>query len=123
MIYIFGKMAKILVATFSFLVQVANMFLANIIVYEATEGIKFNVNMLFTNKLFWITIAFNLVYYAIPLIIKQKSDSVDEALEEAISQGSVSLVHSITQSAQNGDFESSKKMMKILDQIQKRRRK
>ena len=120
--YIFGTITKIFVAAFSIIFQVANMFLANIIVYEATEGIKFNWNLLFTNKLFWIAIACTLIYYAIPLIIKQKSDSVDEALEKAISRGSVSLVHSITESAQNGDFESSKKMIKILDQIQKRRR-
>lgn len=119
--YIFGTFTKILVAVFSIIFQVANMFLANIIIYEVTEGIKFNWNLLFTNKLFWIVIVLTFIYYAIPLIIKQKSDSVDEALEEAISEGSVSLVHSITESAQNGDFESSRKMIKILDQIQKRR--
>ena len=121
--YIFGTITKILVAVFSIIFQVANMFLANIIIYEVTEGIKFNWNLLFTNKLFWIVIVLTFIYYAIPLIIKQKSDSVDEALEEAISEGSVSLVHSIAESAQNGDFESSRKMIKILDQIQKRRRK
>ena len=122
MSYIFGKITKILVAAFFIILQVANMFIANIIIYEVTEGIKFSWNLLLTNKLFWIFIVLAFIYYTIPLIIKQKNDSVDEALEKAFSKGSVSLVHSITKSAQNGDFESSRKMIKILDQIQKRRR-
>lgn len=121
--YIFGTVTKVLVAFLSFIIQVANMFLANIIVYEATEGVQFNWGLLFKNAWFWIVVILTLVYYAIPFVIKQKNDSVDEALESAFSKGSVTLVGAITKSAQNGDFESCKKMMKILDEMQKRRRK
>ena len=51
-----------------------------------------------------------------------KTKSVDEAVEEAISRNSVKLINSIAKSAQSGDFESCKKTLKVLDQIQKRRR-
>ncbi len=121
--HFFGTVTKFLVAVLSIMIQIANMFMANIIVYEVTEGVQFNCELLLKNKGFWTVTIITFVYYAIPFIIKQKNDSVDEALEEAFSNGSVALVNSITESAQNGDFESSRQMMKILDQIQKRRRK
>ena len=120
---IFGKITKIIIAVLYFIIQIANMFLANIIVYEVTEGVKFDWILLFKSPGFWIVTVITFIYYSIPFIIKQKDNYIDEALEKALSNSSVKIVNSITYSVQNGDFESCKKSLKILDQIQKRRRK
>ena len=120
--YVFSTATKILIAVISIITQLANMFWSNIIIYEITEGLRFDWNLLVKNLGFWIILGINLLYYTSALAIKQKTKSVDEAVEEAISRNSVKLINSIAKSAQSGDFESCKKTLKVLDQIQKRRR-
>lgn len=120
--YVFSTATKILIAVISIITQLANMFWSNIIIYEITEGLRFDWNLLVKNWGFWIILGINLLYYTSALAIKQKTKSVDEAVEEAISRNSVKLINSIAKSAQSGDFESCKKTLKVLDQIQKRRR-
>ena len=120
--YVFSTATKILIAVISIITQLANMFWSNIIIYEITEGLRFDWNLLVNNWGFWIILGINLLYYTSALAIKQKTKSVDEAVEEAISRNSVKLINSIAKSAQSGDFESCKKTLKVLDQIQKRRR-
>ena len=118
---IFGKATKVFVAIFSPLIQVANLFIGNIIVYEATTGIRFIWINLLKNLLFWIVLGVTVAYYVIALFIKQREHEVDEDLEKAISQSSVQLIDIATQRIRDGDFESSKKILKSLDWIQKRR--
>lgn len=120
--YVFSTATKILIAVISIITQLANMFWSNIIIYEITEGLRFDWNLLVNNWGFRIILGINLLYYTSALAIKQKTKSVDEAVEEAISRNSVKLINSIAKSAQSGDFESCKKTLKVLDQIQKRRR-
>ena len=120
--YVFSTATKILIAVISIITQLANMFWSNIIIYEITEGLRFDWNLLVKNLGFWIILGINLLYYTSALAIKQKTKSVDEAVEEAISRNSVKLINSIAKSVQSGDFESCKKTLKVLDQIQKRRR-
>ena len=120
--YVFSTATKILIAVISIITQLVNMFWSNIIIYEITEGLRFDWNLLVKNLGFWIILGINLLYYTSALAIKQKTKSVDEAVEEAISRNSVKLINSIAKSAQSGDFESCKKTLKVLDQIQKRRR-
>lgn len=123
MMIFFRRIPKIFVGVISGIVQVANLFVGNIIVYETTEGIKFNWMQLLRSKLFWIVLILTVAYYAIAYAIKQHSDEVDSKLEEAISDNSIKLLNLATENAEKGDFESSEKAIKILDKIQKRRQK
>lgn len=118
----FRKFTQVFVGILSVIVQVANLFLGNIIVFEATEGITFNWVGLLHSKLFWGVLIFLVIYYSIPLILKQQDRIVDEQLEQAISNNSVELIKIATESAKEKDFESSKKALKVLDRLQKRRR-
>lgn len=119
---LFKNATKIIVGVVSALIQVANLFLGNIIVFETTEGVKFNWIGLLRSKLFWVVLIAMVIYYLIPFAIKQQEITVDERLEEAISDSSIKLISFATESAQKKDFESSKSAIKILDKIQKRRR-
>ena len=123
MSFIYTKASKILVAIVSLIFELANAFGGNIIIYEVTEGINFNWELLLKNRFFWIILIIDIIYYAIPIIIHQELQSNDKKLEEAISNNSVKLVDLATDFAANGDFASSKKVLKILDKFQKRRRK
>ena len=110
--YVFSTATKILIAVISIITQLANMFWSNIIIYEITEGLRFDWNLLVKNLGFWIILGINLLYYTSALAIKQKTKSVDEAVEEAISRNSVKLINSIAKSAQSGDFESCKNRLR-----------
>lgn len=121
MAIIFKKTARIIIGIISATIQVANLFIGNIIIYETTEGVKFDWMALVKNKLFWIVSIFIMIYYLIPVIARQHVNIVDERLEQAISDNSIELINFATESVKNGDFESSKKAIKMLDKIQKRR--
>ena len=119
----FGKATKILVGALSVIVQVANLFLGNIIVFEATEGVLFDWMSLLKSKLFWGVLIFNVIYYTLPFVLKQQNERIDEELEKAISEKSVELINFVAESVKQKDFESSNKTIKVLDKFQKRRRK
>lgn len=117
------KIPKPLVGVISGIIQVANLFIGNIIVYETTEKIKFDWMRLLKSPLFWIVLIITVAYYIIVYTMKQHNNEVDNKLEEAISNNSIKLVNLATENAEKGDFESSEKAIKILDKIQRRRQK
>lgn len=118
---IFSKLAKIIVLIMSALGSIANLFLGNIIVYEATSGIQFNWIQLFHSPWFWAIVAFNIIYFAAAFASKQKEEAIDDAVEKAISKSSVDLITLATEAVKNADYDSCTKVLKALKQIQKRR--
>ena len=109
---LFSKSTRILIAIISTLIQVANIFLGNVIVYEATENIKFDWIKLLKNPLFWVIFICTLVYFIIGGIFTQKQYNIDEKLETAISEGSVKIVNIAVENIRKGSFESAKKHLK-----------
>ncbi|MBR5677480.1 MAG: hypothetical protein IKX20_05020 [Paludibacteraceae bacterium] len=105
----------------SVVVSIANLFLANIIIFEATSEIQFNWERLLHSPLFWGIIIFNIMYRSAALASKQKEAVVDERVETAISTSSVDLITLATDAVKKGDYDSCNKVLKALKQIQKRR--
>ena len=118
----FCTLAKVFVASVSLLVEIANLFLSNIVIYEATEGVRFDAFLLLKNPLFWIVLIMNVAYFIISHIIKQVEKETDKKVEKAITDNSIQIIESVTQNVKKHDFESAKKALKILDKLQRRRK-
>ena len=119
----FRKSSKIFAGVLSAVLQVANLFIGNIIVYESTEKVRFDWMLLLKNWLFWLILVITIIYYAIAKAIKQQDNDTDDNIEAAISNNSVRLLDLATRYAQTGNYELSKKAMKLFDSMQKRRKK
>lgn len=118
---IFGKIARFFIGVVGIAIEVFNLFSGDIIIYEVTEGIKFDWNALLTNATFWIVIVVEIVYYVSLLFVTQKVKVKDKALEKAYSKASVKIVGEFTKSVTKKDFESCEKTLEMLDELQKRR--
>ena len=121
--FLFSKVSRIIAGIISGIIQVSNMFLGNIIIYESTEKIKFDWYALLSNRLFWIVVIVTVIYYSIPLIIKQNEAVKDEALDKAISDSLVKIVDLVAKNAKQGNYESCDKLLNVLDKLKKRGRK
>lgn len=117
---IFGKITRIIVGVISLLIEVSNLFLGNIIIYEATEGITFDWLQLLKSPMFWVIIIVNVIYQTLPLIIKQRENKTDNEIEKAISKSSVKLIGIVVESAKKGNFEVANKTLEIFDKVQER---
>ncbi|MBP5428795.1 MAG: hypothetical protein J6Z04_05885 [Clostridia bacterium] len=120
MYYCFGTLAKILVGVLSIISHIINLFGSNIIVIEVTEGISFNYQALLKSKMFWIMLVITAVYYLAALCFNRSSNAIDESIAQALNIGSIVLLSNAITSAQQNDFISSKKFLKMFDQFQKR---
>lgn len=121
MLIFFRKRSKIFAGILAAVLQIANLFIGNIIVYESTEGAKFHWMMLLKNWLFWLILIATIVYYAIAYAVKQQGDKIDDKIEDSISDNSTKLLDLVVKNAESGDFESSEKAMKLFDKMQHRR--
>ncbi len=120
---LFSKAAKIIVAILSVVGQVANLFLGNILVYEATENHPFNWLRLLKNPIFWIICIITIVYYFLSSVVNHRNRVVDENVEKAISDSKVVIIQVITDNVKKDNFESADKAIRVLDKMQRRSRK
>ena len=119
---IFCTLAKVFVASVSLLVEIANLFLSNIVIYEATEGVRFDAFLLLKNPLFWIVLIINVAYFIISHILKQVEEETDKKVEKAIADNSIQIIKSVTKNVKKNNYESADKALKILDELQRRRK-
>ena len=120
---LFSKAARIIVAILSVVGQVANLFLGNILVYEATETHPFNWLRLLKNPVFWIICVFTIVYYFLSSVVNHRNRVVDENVENAISESTVVIIQTITENVKQERFESAEKAIRVLDKMQRRSQK
>lgn len=118
---LFNKATRVAVTVISVLIEVANLFLGNIIVYEVTEGVSFDWMGLLKNRLFWGVLILAVIYHFIPFIIKRSDSDVNERVEKAIADSSIKLIKDATKSAHNGNYESAEKLLSFFDKIRIRR--
>ncbi len=115
---------KLLIALAHVLLSVmdfANMFLTDILMYEATSGITFNFNAMFHNLFFWVLLGFRLLHIIITIFIDKKNAINDQAVEAAIAQEQIKLLSQATMQTKQGNFENAAKVLKIYDKLAKRR--
>lgn len=118
---IFGKHGKITVLVLSGIIQIANLFLGNIVVNEAS-GTAFSWMALLHNHLFWGIIILNVIYFSSAYASNQKEQKVDEAITEITEKFLSEMYDFVAEEMKQGKYESSNKVLKVLWKIQKRRR-
>ena len=117
----------IILELFATVVQIANMFLSNVAIYEVTMGVKFDFSLLLKNVFFWIVLILQIAYAGFCIIIKIFSKTADdEALKEinaVFDQMAIDLEDEFKNRIKSGDFVSTKKILRHLKRIKKERRK
>lgn len=120
--WFFNKIVCILIEILGIVINAANAFLTNIAVYEVTSGLSFDWGKLLANKLFWIVFISQIAYGITAFCVNAKSKSSDERLKQAIEDEEIVLVGEIGNKIKEGDFDSVNKIIKVLDKLQKRRK-
>ena len=117
-----NKILCIIFEIIYFIIQIANIFLADIALYEVNEGVKFNWTLLLHNPTFWVVVGLQLVHFLSTLITQEKDKKTDEKIIEALTDGEISLIDVIIQKSREGDFKSANKAFKIFKKMEKKRR-
>lgn len=120
--WIGNKLLCLFVEIIGLITQTANLFLANIAIYESTTGFHFDFSALLHNTFFWITVVIQVVYFFASLLIRKTNRETDDIVENALRDGSVKLVAQIVSYSEKGDFVSANKAVKIFRKLQKKRR-
>lgn len=121
MIWVENRVVKCLCILAGFVLQFANAFLANIIIYETTTGLLFQWNLLLKNILFWVFSLLQIAHLIFISVVNEKTKAVDKKLEQAISDGKISLVGQAVDYSKNGDFEKAHKVIKLLHKLERER--
>jgi len=95
--------------------------LGNVIVNEASTGFPINWRLIFTNKWFGIAFILQLIVLLSYLLINRITRKTDEELEKAYRTSEIILVNEAAEQAKRKDFTSSKKTIKIIDKLRRRR--
>lgn len=120
--WIRNKILCALLEVVYFIIQVANMFLTDIVLYEVNEGIKFDWTSLLKSPIFWIVVVIQILHIVLTSAMQKVEKKIDEEVIDAINKSEVEILDYATQSVKRGDFKSAKKALKTFDYIEKKRR-
>ena len=120
--WIRNKILCIIFEIIYFIIQIANIFLADIVLYEVNEGVDFNWTLLLHNPTFWVVVGLQLVHFLSTLITQEKDKKTDEKIIDALADGEISLIDVIIQKSREGDFKSANKAFKMFKKMEKKRR-
>ena len=120
---IFGKIGKLAVILLSAVVNVANLFLGNIVIYQTTTGLEFHWELLLHSYLFWGVIIVNIVFFSVAHVENQKEQKVDKSIENVPADFYTQMYNLALDEMKHGHFDTSRKVLRELRRIQNRRRK
>lgn len=121
MLFFQNKLLVILAHLLLFLMDFANMFLTDIMIYEVTEGVSFDYNAMLHNVIFWVLLVLHLLHIIVTIFVNKKNDTNDEAVKEAIAREQIKLLSQTTLQTKKGNFEEADNVLKIYDKLAKRR--
>lgn len=67
-------------------VDFANLFMTDVLMYEVTTGLTFDYNLMLHNPLFWILLSLHILHIILTAAINIKNSSNDLIVEKAISR-------------------------------------
>ena len=117
------RMGIILVQVFLGLIDFVNLLLSNILIYEVSEGVSFDFDAMIHNWLFWVLLILHFSHIMVMRIINYNSSANDQIVEDAIAKEQVTLLGQYTAESEKGNYENAKKVLKLYDQLAKRRKK
>lgn len=117
----------VILEVFATAIQIANMFLSNVAIYEATTGLNFEFSLLLKNVFFWIVLLLQFAYALFCWIIKILSSNADEEALKSVN-GSLDKIASDLETEfnnriKNGDFWGANRALKLFKKVKKERRK
>lgn len=122
-----NKLFCIILELFATAIQIANMFLADVAIYEASTGLSFDFSLLLKNVFFWIVLILQFAYALFCIIIRALSTNADnealKSINDTLDKMAADLESEYTKRIKSGDFVSAKKILKELKKIKKERRK
>ena len=121
--WLFNKVSCFLIEILGIVINIANAFLTNIAVYEASNGLSFDWGLLFSNPLFWVISITQFAYGIATVCVHIKNRNSDKRLKQAIEDKEIALITQVVSYSKKGDFDSANKVIKILDKFEERRTK
>lgn len=121
--FIKKRSVLIILEIIEFLIQIVNSFASDIVVYEASEGMRFDFHALFSNVFFWIVLALQVAELIIHIYINHQQKSIDDEITQAYTKANTDIIYTIGDYTRKGDFVSAKNAIKILKKMERRRKK
>lgn len=118
-----SKLLVFLAHLLLFIIDFANLFLTDILMFETTTGLAFDYNAMFHNFIFWLLLGLHLLHIIVTICISKKNTTNDQAVEEAIAHEQIKLLSEATSQTEKGNFENADKVLKMYDKLAKRRNK
>ena len=119
----FNKFVSIAVHLICIAFQLTNCILPSIIVHEATNGVKFDITLLLSNRYFWILLFLQIIYAYITYHETKRTKESDDRLKTAIETEEILLYAHVTDLIKKKEFDSADKAMEMIDKYEERRSK
>ena len=110
-------------AVISSLIQIANLFVGNIVIFEASTGIAFQWGRLLQSRFFWVVIVLQVVYFFFCFIYNQHAAKTDDEVSKAIDKNIIKLYKVAGKRTIQCDFENANKTLLVIEEMEKRRNK
>lgn len=101
--------------------DVANVCLSNILDYETTTGLKYNLSAMLHNKCFWLLLLIQVLHILLVQTVSAINKQNDKNVENAIEKQQIQLLSQVAKETKKGNYEKAKEVMKIFDKLGKRR--
>ena len=119
---IWSKIAVLFIWALGTVIQIANIFVGNIIIYETTEKISFDWEKLIHSRLFWGVVIVEVSHSLLSFLINRTARKNDDQVECAIDKNVVKLYNTAGKFGRKKDFESAEKVLDIIDKLEERRK-
>ena len=109
-----SRLFAIAFGVLSGLIQIANLFVGNIVIYETTTGIEFQWGRLLQSRFFWAVILLQVLYFFFRYAYNQHADKTDDEISRAIDRSIIKLYKIAGKRTIQRDFEDAKKHYQLL---------
>ena len=116
-----SRLFAIAFGVLSGLIQIANLFVGNIVIYETTTGIEFQWGRLLQSRFFWAVILLQVLYFFFCYAYNQHADKTDDEISRAIDRSIIKLYKIAGKRTIQRDFEEAKKTLSVIDEMKNRR--
>lgn len=117
-----SKILCVLVEVVGCIMQLANLFLGNIVIYEVTNGATFDYGALLNNPTFWFVFIFQVAYFILSWYVRSTNRQTDETVEEALRNGKIQLIKQVVSDAGKHNFVDANKVFRLFEKMDRKGR-
>lgn len=105
-----------------FVIHIANLFMTDILMYEATTGLSFDSDLMLRNIWFWVILIMQMIDVCVCAALNHFSKSTDKVVEQAYAKGTKRLIDVTVNHVENGDYYSAEKSIEFLQRLEEQQR-